>query len=432
MSGMRPDHRPSTALRGTRRLALSAVLVLAALVGCHSDGDDESAGTQAGAKTEPATEADAGHRDKVKLSKEAAEENQIKVEPVTKHVLIPRLHAAARVAFNAEATARVAAPVGGRVAEVKVHLGDAVSHGDELVIVESTDLGEAQSDLLQKNAAVAAAEAAAEAARVSYRRGLAVLEKTEGVARGEVEKRHADLLAAEAAARSAKAAATAARTRLQLLGMPDDAVERVLTTGRIEPTYAVRAPIDGSIIRLDATLGALVAPDKDTLLEMADLRTVWVMADVPEPLAGLVRPGAGVHITTSSSGGAFDGKVSYVSPTVDATTRSVPVRVVVPNENGALRPGMFASADIEEASDTPPGPVVSVPADAVQTIEGETVVFVPVEGEEDTFAKRAIKVGQAVGDLVPVLSGLQEGEKVVTAGAFVLKAELAKPAAEEE
>jgi cobalt-zinc-cadmium efflux system membrane fusion protein len=413
----------------SRRIVLAAVLAACLAGGCNRHGaagaDDEK---HEAAKTEPA---EAGHHDRVKISKEAAEENHVNVEPVAKRVLVPRLRAAARVTLNAETAARVSTPVGGRVAEVKAHLGDAVHQGDELVIIESTDLGEAQSDLLQKAAAQAAAEAASEAARVSYQRGLELLEKAQGVAKGEVDKRHADLLAAQAAARSAAVAATAARTRLKLLGMPDDAVDRLAGGGKVDPRYAVRAPIDGTIIRLDVTRGVLVAPDKDPLLDIADLRTVWVLADVPEPLAGSVRPGAAAHVAASQAGSGWDGKVAYVSPVVDAATRSVPVRVVVQNESGALRPGMFVSADIEEATEKPPEPVISVPDDAVQSIEGEASVFVPVEGEEDEFEKKVVKVGDPVGGFVAVESGLKEGDKVVTEGAFVLKAELSKPAEEQ-
>ena len=110
---------------------------------------------------------------------------------------------------------------------------------------------------------------------------------------------------------------------------------------------------------------------------------------------------------------------------------SVPVRVVVDNQSGSLRPGLFVSADIEEATDKPPEPVLAVPDAAVQTIEGEPTVFVPVEGEEGTFEKKAVKVGEPVEGLVPVESGLKEGAKVVVEGAFVLKAELSKPKEEE-
>jgi cobalt-zinc-cadmium efflux system membrane fusion protein len=412
------------------RAALVAVAVvsLSLTAGCNRHGDPGEDEKHETAKTGPA---EAGHHDRVKLSKEAAEENHVKVEPVTKHVLVPRLRAPARVAVNAEATARVSTPVGGRVSEVKAHLGDVVHAGDVLVVIESTDLGEAQSDLLQKNAAQAAAEAAAEAARVSYQRGLELLEQAQGLSRGEVDKRHADLLAAQAAARSAAVAASAARTRLKLLGMADDAVDTLAAGGKVDPTYPVRAPIEGSVIRLDVTRGALVAPDKDALLDLADLRSVWVLADVPEPAAASVRPGAAARVSAPRSGNGWDGKVTYVSPVVDPATGSVAVRDIVDNSSGALRPGLFVSADIEQAQGKPPEPVLAVPDGAVQTIEGEPTVFVPVEGEQDTFEKREVKVGESVGGLLPVESGLKEGDKVVVEGAFVLKAELSKPNEEE-
>ena len=413
----------------SRAALLAAIVVSLSLVpGCNRHADPNDDQKHETAKTEPA---EAAHHDRVNLSKEAAEENHVKVEPVTKHVLVPRLRAPARVAVNAEATARVSTPVGGRVSEVKTHLGDVVHAGDVLVVVECTDLGEAQSDLLQKNAAQAAAEAAAEAARVSYQRGLELLEQAQGLSRGEVDKRHADLLAAQAAARSAAVAASASRTRLKLLGMPDDAVDKLAAGGKVDPAYAIRAPIDGSVIRLDVTRGALVAPDKDALLDLADLRSVWVLADVPEPVAASVRTGAAARVSASQAGNGWEGKVAYVSPVVDPATGSVPVRVVVDNPNGVLRPGLFVSADIAQAQDKPPEPVLAVPDGAVQTIEGEPTVFVPVEGEEGSFEKKTVKVGEPVGGLVPVESGLKEGDKVVTEGAFVLKAELSKPAEEE-
>jgi cobalt-zinc-cadmium efflux system membrane fusion protein len=412
--------------------ALRASLVLALVAslapGCHRDADDgdESAETKHADHEQP----DHAH-DQVKLSKEAVEENGLKIEPATRRVLVPRLSAAARVAFNAEATARVGAPVAGRVVEVKTHLGDVVAAGSELVVVESTDLGEAQGDYLQKRAALGAAEAAAQAAKISFQRGKELQERDAGLARGEVEKREADLRAAQAAARSAAAAMAAARTRLKLLGMPDGAVSRLEQSGDVQPRYAIQSPIDGTVVRLDVTPGTLVAPDKETLLDLADLRTVWVVADVPEPRAPAVHAGAAAHVFTSAGLEPREGKVTYVAPLVDVSTRSVQVRIVVANENGALRPGTFARAEIDESADKPPDPVLAVPDDAVQTVEGETVVFVPVEGEEGTFARREVKVGQVVGVHVPVLSGLKEGEPLVTHGAFVLKAELSKPAEEE-
>ena len=106
--------------------------------------------------------------------------------------------------------------------------------------------------------------------------------------------------------------------------------------------------------------------------------------------------------------------------------------VEVKNGHGELRPGMFARAEISSGGGASGEAVLAVPDEAVQTVEGGPAVFVPVEGEENTFAKRAVTVGKVVGGQVPVLSGLKEGEPVVVSGTFILKAELGKSGAAHE
>ena len=125
------------------------------------------------------------------------------------------------------------------------------------------------------------------------------------------------------------------------------------------------------------------------------------------------------------------GGVSFVSHTVDPATRTAKVRIEVENKNGELRPGMFGTVEIVGGGDTGQA-LLAVPDGAVQTVEGGPAVFVPVPGEENTFAKRAVTVGKAVGGWVPVLSGLKEGEPVVVSGSFVLKADLGKSGAAHE
>jgi cobalt-zinc-cadmium efflux system membrane fusion protein len=104
----------------------------------------------------------------------------------------------------------------------------------------------------------------------------------------------------------------------------------------------------------------------------------------------------------------------------------------VDNPGGALRPGMFCRVEISAGEGAAGEAVLAVPDDAVQTVEGGPAVFVPVAGEDDTFAKRAVTVGKPVGGWVPVLSGLKEGEPVVVGGSFILKADLGKSGAAHE
>ena len=117
--------------------------------------------------------------------------------------------------------------------------------------------------------------------------------------------------------------------------------------------------------------------------------------------------------------------MTYLAPSLNTATRTGQVRIEVKNGRSALKPGMFAQVEIEMTSDKTEA-VLAVPEAAVQTIEGETIVFVPVEGEPNTFTKRAVKVGRPIGRMVPVVSGLKEGEKYVVSGSFILKAELGK------
>jgi cobalt-zinc-cadmium efflux system membrane fusion protein len=121
-----------------------------------------------------------------------------------------------------------------------------------------------------------------------------------------------------------------------------------------------------------------------------------------------------------------------MAPSLDADTRTVQVRIVVPNPRGSLRPGMFARADLTPRATTDAAAVLVVPEESVQTIEAKPSVFVPVEGEPNTFATRVVKVGRPVGGMVPVESGLNEGEQVVVSGTFILKAELGKAGAAHE
>jgi cobalt-zinc-cadmium efflux system membrane fusion protein len=188
------------------------------------------------------------------------------------------------------------------------------------------------------------------------------------------------------------------------------------------------------VVEREVTLGELVSPEKEALLVLANLDMLWVLADVPEARLQEIAVGGKVRVTVGTGEGTpFSGTVAFISPAVDPSTRSAQVRVEVQDGHLALRPGMFARVEIETR---PTGgkqdAVLAVPDEAVQTVEGGPAVFVAVAGEENTFAKRAITVGRAIGGMVPVLSGLKEGESCVVAGSFLMKADLGKGSASHE
>jgi cobalt-zinc-cadmium efflux system membrane fusion protein len=418
-------------------LLLVISLGATALPGCNrgntgAGGDGEHA---AGA-TESSDEKHGGEKDAtkpavVKLSKEAAEEYEMKIAPAAVRTLVPTLDVPARVAFNADAEARVGAQVAGRVGDLKVRLGDSVHKGDELLVVESPDLGEAQSDYLQKRTALNAAAAAVEPLKESLERGQALYNQGQGISLAELQKRTADFKAAQAAVQAAEGAFKGAENKLRLMGMPDAAVQELAKTGNLTPRYSVHTPIDGQVVRRDVTVGSLVAPDRELAVEIADLSKLWVLADVPESHYGQFAAGAKAVVTVAAlPDEKFEGKVTYVASSFDPATRSVQARVEVNNEKGRLRPGMFARCRID-IPQPDAKPVLAVPDEAVQDIEGRQVVFIPAGGDKPTYEARDVKAGPPVGGWAAVQSGLKEGESVVTHGAFILKAQLAKPAAEE-
>ena len=421
--------------QGLRAFLLPATLVilLTFAAGCWRENQTEAAPGHAepsGHAKHKEGEHDA-HHDEVKLTPEAVAAHGVKVEPVTRRPLTPTLVAPARVSYNTEGMAHVGAVLRGRVVELKVRKGDTVKRGDELLLVESPELGEAQSDFLQKRTALAVAGPSVELAKSAYDRAKKLYEGSEGITLTDLKKRENDYKVALGSLQSAQSALTAAENKLHLLGMTQQTVEELTRTTEIRPRYAIRAPIDGQVVEREVTLGELVSPEKEALLVLADMKTLWVIADVPEARIAEVSVGAPARVLISAIASApLAGKVSFIDPALDPNTRSARVRIEVQTNGATIRPGMFAQAEI--TLDQKSEPVLTIPDDAVQTVEGGPAVFVPVNGEEHTFAKRPVTVGKAVAGWLPVLSGLREGDSIVTSGSFILKADLGKSEAAHE
>jgi len=375
------------------------------------------------------------HADEVTLTGEAIARYGVVVGVARARVLEATFVAPARVGFNTEAMAHVGSPLRGRAIEIAARLGDTVKRGDPLVVVESPELGDAQNEYFQRRVAAQSAVPAVELARVAWERAKGLFEQSQGVSLTEVQKREAEYKAAEAARRAAEAAVVGAENRLHVLGMKQGEVEALSRSGEIVPRFVIVAPIDGQVIEREVTLGELIGPEREAVMVLADTSRLWVLADVPETRLHAVAVGARAWVTIGASAATrVEGNVAFIAPLVDAATRTAQVRIELPsswNEAIVLRPGMFAQVEVVMwggASES----VVAVPEEAVQTVEGGPAVFVPVEGEANTFAKQAVRIGAVVGGMVPILEGLADGEECVIAGSFILKAELGKGSAAHE
>lgn len=430
------------ATASTRPAVLTPLLCVLALAACERQPATAPATRTHADQSSPAASGndhpdDHEHHDEIVLTQDAIDRLHVRIGTASARVLRPVVRVPATVAFNAEAMAHVGSPLRGRIAALPARLGASVKAGETLIVIDSPDLGESQADLLLKRSAAEAAAPPVDLARLLWDRTRLLYEKSQAIALSEVQQREAEFKIASAQRRLAQAAATAAENRLLALGMPRARIDALINTGTIDPTFAIIAPIDATVIQREATLGELVGPDRDALLVLADTRTDWVLAEVPEARLIEIALGAAAKVvlqnpalpcaaTPSPEPRRLDGTVSYLSPLVNPTTRTAQVRIEL--AGSSLAPGMFVETEIELAAAST-APVVAIPESAIQTVDGNPAIFVPVTGEPNTFAPRAVTLGSPVGGMVPVLSGLSEGERFVTTGSFILKAELRKSGA---
>lgn len=188
--------------------------------------------------------------------------------------------------------------------------------------------------------------------------------------------------------------------------------------------YTVKTAIDGIVIAKDLTRGEAVERTKQAFV-VADLSSVWVDLAVYQKDLGRIPMGQRVHIDAVGEGPAAEGTISYITPSVDQVTRTATARVVVPNEGRKFLPGMFVTAHTLDVVDAP----VTVPAEAIQTVGGQSCVFVEAPGG---LVRRPVVLGREGKELVEIRSGLAAGERIAVRNSFLLKAELAKGEIAEE
>jgi len=210
----------------------------------------------------------------------------------------------------------------------------------------------------------------------------------------------------------------AARQRMRLAGMTEAQVAQVSARSQVSPRITVTAPADGVVSELSVREGMTVMPGAP-LFRINGLRTVWVNAEVPESAAAQVRPGMAVHATSPAfPGTTFAGKVEALLPEVSASTRTLKARIELANPGGGLVPGMFATIHMAPEHGRE---ALLVPAEAViQTGERTVVITLSDEGR---FAPADVVTGTEAGGLTEVLKGLEQGQKVVASGQFLIDSE---------
>jgi Cu(I)/Ag(I) efflux system membrane fusion protein len=311
---------------------------------------------------------------------------EVRTEPVRYGEVWDRTHATGEIQVNGRRVTRIVSRLPGWVEEVRRIQGDHVRRGDIVLTIYSPEYQTAEGELFGARSRLEKAEAKGDAAEIETTRAIYA----------------------------------SARKRLLLFGESEEELDALLQAGEVSPTLHLHSPFDGTILENTMVPGHRVEAGTEVCL-ISDLRTVWALLDVFEKDLASVKVGAGVLIKVGAySDDVFTGKVALVNNVMDEATRTVKVRVEVANQDGRLKPGMFVDGDIDRG---PARQALAIPAGALQQ-EGMTrFVFVARDGR---FFRQDVDPGVTSGADVEITRGLQEGDSVVTDGAFTLKSEMLK------
>ena len=387
----------------TTRAWMIWIALFLPLAGCGSGDTKEEAEEHAGeehADEEHAGEEHAPEEGVLAVDAEVLRDLKITTFPAELRPGGEGVTALGELKVDETAYAEVGAPIAGRIVRLAVQPGQPVRRGQALAELQSVELGQARAAL---TAAAARADLAEKT--LERKRGLA---EERIVSRGELQRAEADAAEAEAELRAAEAS-------LEALGVGRGG-------GGGLSGFALLSPISGTVLERRAVQGQAADPGQ-TLFRIGDLSGLWLIVQAPERDVTRVRVGSPAEVTLAAlPGQKLRGAIEWVGREVDAHSRTVPVRIVLPNGDGRLKPGMFATAWIGTGGEGEK--VVAVPATALQRMDDQWVVFLP--RGEGRFEVRPVERGRDLGDEVAVLSGLEPGEPVVVEGAFVLRAEAEK------
>jgi membrane fusion protein, heavy metal efflux system len=367
-------------------------------------------GMAKGVQSKQPTEREGGHgpAGTIKLTADQITKARIELAAVESCTITQQITAPGAVTPDADRIGRVAAKVVGTVAELRKRLGDSAVKGEVVAVLESREVADARSDYL-------AAVFRFDLQKTLFEREQVLFDKKISAEQQYLRSRNAFL--------DAELRANIARQKLVALGLGEAEIANLSTNQTIGLRHIeVRAPIDGQIVERRVDLGAPVGREgqESEIYVIADLSVLWVDLSVPTSDLANVAVGQPVTVTAGQAGIRADAKVIFVSPILQADTRSARVIAAMDNPSKAWRPGVFVTAQItvaEQAAD------LCVPRSALQTIEGEQNLFVRTD---EGFEKREVVVGRGDDARVEIVFGLDPGEVIATTRTFVLKAELGK------
>jgi cobalt-zinc-cadmium efflux system membrane fusion protein len=372
----------------------AAVVAIAALNACN-----KAAGSHSAKATSVAT---ASTQDAREIAVTEEQEKQLDVGKIPSTVVTDTIKVSGRVEADETRQARVGTPIAGRIAELMVREGDSVQKGQVLAALSSTDLTNAQFAFLRAYSQMQLSQRAVERAQQLLDAGV--------IGTAELQRRQAELA-------QNKAEVAAARGQLKVLGMAADAADALETTNTVNSLSQIVASIDGIVLERKATIGQIVQP-ADTIFLIAELSSVWMVADVPEQTAGNLLEGAYAEAEVSSlPGSTVRGRLTHVHSVLNPDTRTVRVHMDVANTQRKLKPGMLATMTLKQN----PRREMVLPLTAIVRENDREFVF--VKREPRHFALQEVSISGEYEDRRILAGGLDSGDVVVLNGAFHLNNE---------
>jgi len=314
------------------------------------------------------------------------------VQPVSK-----TMRAAARIQADATRMARVGSPVDGRITKLFAMEGQHVRRGEVIADIHSNQLSTAEFAFLK-------AYSQEQLSKRAVSRAEQLL-KADVIGSAELLRRQAEL-------QQATAEVAASRAQLQLLGMKDGAIKALATNNNISSASQLSATVSGTVLKRNVTIGQIVQP-AETVFVIADLSSVWLVADIPEEDSGNVRTGKLVHAEVAAFPGVtISGRLSFVSSIVDPATRTVQVRMELPNPQHFYKPDMLATMVLEDTAKKEE----VVPEDAIVHDGDKDYLFVQTGPQK--FVLKPVQIGEEFGQQRVITGGVDSKEKIVLEGAF--------------
>jgi len=344
--------------------------------------------------------------DAVTLTAEQAK--TVKVAAVEEHDFVPQHETEGFIDFNEDRSVQVFSPWQGRIARVLVRAGDDVKAGDALFTIASADLVAAESNLIAAAGVLQLTTRALERARAMF--------ESQSIAQKDLDQAASDQ-------QTSQANLEAARTAVRIFGKSDAEIDRIIASRSTGAELRIASPIGGRVIARNAATGALALPgNAPAPFTVADLATMWLVANVTEDELPHVRLGQPVEVSLAAfPDRKFAGSISNIGAAVDPNTRRVAVRSEMPDPRHELRPQMLGTFVIRT------GAAVRSPAVPLAGVvrEGDGTMEVFVTGDGHRFVRRPVKLGAQQGGLHQILAGVGPGERVATDGALFLANELA-------